>query len=317
MIFTQKKWFKSAFSEESLATTYDPSPPKRRKRNSNISLESSFTSASDDTIKQNEIVAEVKIECPDFGSSNWIENFAPQDRSELAVHNKKIKELEEWFNSIKSNGKKCSSPMLLITGPSGSGKTSALKVLAKEFQYAISEWITPIDMDNGKENENGKIVYNETQTEKFMEFLMHSSRYRSLFEVNRQRLVLVEDFPNVFLKDPESFTNILEHYKTYGKSPLVFIVTDTKSRTLNISHSIFTSELRQNFDITSISFNPVADTLVQKGLKRIGAIMKQSGFQKYYNQPSVDVVDSIVLSSQGDLRNAVINLHFASQKSKC
>lgn len=66
----------------------------------------------------------------------------------------------------------------------------------------------------------------------------------------------------------------------------------------------------------SISFNAVADTLLKKGLKRICNIMAQPGFKIYYTEPSNETVDNIVLSSQGDIRSAVINLHFASQKSK-
>lgn len=105
-------------------------------------------------------------------------------------------------------------------------------------------------------------------------------------------------------------------YTNYGKSPLIFIVTDTKSRTLNISYSLFTDEFRCRFNIMSISFNAVADTMVKKGLKRICEIMKQPGFKPYYTEPNKDSIDNIVLSSQGDIRSAVINLHFASQKSE-
>lgn len=104
-------------------------------------------------------------------------------------------------------------------------------------------------------------------------------------------------------------------YTNYGKSPLIFIVTDTKSRTLNISFNLFTDEIRTRFNIMSIGFNPVADTMLKKGLKRICDIMGQPGFKPYYIEPSKDTIDSIVLSSQGDIRSAVINLHFASQKS--
>lgn len=93
-------------------------------------------------------------------------------------------------------------------------------------------------------------------------------------------------------------------------------MTDTKSRTLNIGYSVFTDALREKFNIMAISFNPVAETLLKKGLKRICNIMNQPGFQAYYTEPNKDTVDSIVLSSQGDIRSAVINLHFASQKSK-
>lgn len=34
-----------------------------------------------------------------------------------------------------------------------------------------------------------------------------------------------------------------------------------------------------------------------------------------YKQITSDQIDSIILTSQGDIRNAMINLHFASQKS--
>lgn len=93
-------------------------------------------------------------------------------------------------------------------------------------------------------------------------------------------------------------------------------MTDTKSRSLNISYNLFTDEIRNRFNITSIAFNPVADTMLKKGLKRICDIMTQPGFKVYYTDPGKDTIDTIVISSQGDIRSAVINLHFASQISK-
>lgn len=79
---------------------------------------------------------------------------------------------------------------------------------------------------------------------------------------------------------------------------------------------MFTDEFRERFKITTIAFNPIADTMLKNGLKRIQGIMTQPGFQKYYTEPNKEIIDSIVLTSQGDIRSAVINLHFASQKSK-
>lgn len=318
----QKTWFKSAFSTE-------PKRPKVVNVLRSLSDEDSidFTGLSDDLDVDNlngsansSFVApgQVKIIHTDFKSSNWIENFAPQTKEDLAIHAKKIAELEEWFRIIKSSKVKRSAPILLISGPSGAGKTAALKVLAKEFDYAISEWITPTDMEytrRGNNDENDNVTFSENQGDKFSQFLFQSSRYRSVFDTSVKRLVLVEDFPNVYIKDPPSFEEVLERYSVYGKSPLIFIITDTKSRTLNIGHNVFTDHVRQRFQIDTIAFNAVADTMVKKGLKRVCAIMSQPGFQQYYTEPSQETIDSIVLSSQGDLRSAVINLHFASQKS--
>lgn len=148
----------------------------------------------------------------DFKSSNWIENFAPRTKIDLAIHAKKLTEVEDWFRAIKERRLKAAAPILLVTGPSGSGKSATIKIIAEEFSYIISEWITPVDIEHIRydRNDNDKITYTESQTDKFSQFLFQSSRYRSVFDTSSKRLVLVEDFPNVFIKDPSSFEDVLE-----------------------------------------------------------------------------------------------------------
>lgn len=146
-----------------------------------------------------------------FKSSNWIENFAPKQKADLAIHTKKIAELEDWFRSISML--RGLGPILLLNGPSGCGKTATLKVLANEFGFSISEWITPVDVEYTRDienNYNNNIAY-EKQSDKFSQFLFQSSRYASVFDAgNTKRLVLVEDFPNTFIRDPTLFSEILE-----------------------------------------------------------------------------------------------------------
>lgn len=149
-----------------------------------------------------------------FKSSNWIENFAPNTKTDLAIHPKKIAELEDWFRLIEAQKKQSHAPpqILLITGPSGSGKTASLKVVAKELNYNINEWITPTDLVEYNDNDISNNNYNsEKQNEKFAQFLLQSSRYGSVFDsCAGKRLVLVEDFPNIFIRDPSLFEDILE-----------------------------------------------------------------------------------------------------------
>lgn len=63
------------------------------------------------------------------------------------------------------------------------------------------------------------------------------------------------------------------------------------------------------------SFNAASTNLLKKCLKRIMSIMSTTGFSNFYKPPSTELVESIIFTSNGDIRNAVINLHFASQKS--
>lgn len=102
--------------------------------------------------------------------------------------------------------------MLLLTGPSGSGKTAAIRLVAKELDFDISEWIVPVDIDltvNNRQDDDRFNTYTENQFDKFSDFLFRSSRYVSVFATQRKRLLLVEDFPNAFIKDSEKFNEIL------------------------------------------------------------------------------------------------------------
>lgn len=146
----------------------------------------------------------------DFSSSNWIEKFAPQTIDDLAVHTKKIDEVRDWTKKWESN--KTNGCVLLLTGPAGSGKTATVRLIAKELDFDISEWIIPLDIDlnvNTKQEDDKVNTYTENQFNKFTDFLYRSSRYVSLFATQRKRLLLVEDFPNVFIKDAEKFNELL------------------------------------------------------------------------------------------------------------
>lgn len=94
--------------------------------------------------------------------------------------------------------------ILLLSGPTGSGKTATLNVLCKNMGISICEWINPLDQDF-------ELVRGPNQSNKFLEFLTTDSNYSSLFEIpSSKKIILVEDFPNIFMKRHEEFANILE-----------------------------------------------------------------------------------------------------------
>ncbi|KAH8308196.1 hypothetical protein KR059_007992, partial [Drosophila kikkawai] len=335
----QKTWARSAFSEMSLsvssATT--EATPVKRSRSSSYTTTTTRVSRSQSgksTPTTKPLVEEDSVDLtalsdkeeetadsqgpPPEVKENWMESFAPTTSEELAVHPKKIQELRDWLRHCVAVRKKFPAQMCLLTGPTGAGKTATLRVLAKEFGYQVQEWINPVDCEvvNALGDQVSGNAYVGSHLEAFKSFLLRASRYKSLLESQNKRLLLVEDFPNVLLDEKQdvNFEELLDEYSSYGKSPLVFIVADSKSRGLNISYRLFPDQLKAKHRIEHISFNAIASTIMQKSMKAFCSVMQQPQNKALYKLPSSTIVDSIVVGAQGDVRNALINLHLSSLK---
>ncbi|KAH8330220.1 hypothetical protein KR067_000192, partial [Drosophila pandora] len=314
------KWVKCAFSEMNLTSSPASSgatPAKRTRRTGSLS-ELSRTKTENTSISQNVVdltSSENDEEPPPAISENWIEGFAPGSSEELAVHPKKVGEVRSWLLHCEAVRTKFPAQICLLTGPTGAGKTATLRVLAKEMGYQVQEWINPVDCEvvtvlGDQPSGSG---YVGSHLEAFKSFLLRASRYKSLLVSQEKRLLLVEDFPNIFLGEGEaSFEELLDDYSSYGKSPLIFIVADSKSRGLNISFRLFPEQLKAKHRIEHITFNPIATTIMQKSMKSFCSVMQKPHNKTIYKVPAQTVLESIVVGAQGDIRNALINLHLSS-----
>ncbi|KAH8351170.1 hypothetical protein KR084_008970, partial [Drosophila pseudotakahashii] len=330
-----KTWVRCAFSEMNLTASPVPSdatPAKRTRSASNVTTRVSRSQSGkcanltptkipevesvDLTAIDDDQDADITGPPPQV-KENWMDSFAPATSEDLAVHPKKVGELRDWLRHCEAVRKKFPAQICLLTGPTGAGKTATLRCLAQEFGFQLQEWINPIDCEvvNTLGDQPSGAAYVGSHLEAFKSFLLRASRYKSLLDSHNKRLLLVEDFPNVLLSDKEAnFEELLGEYSTYGKAPLVFIVADAKSRGLNISYRLFPDQLKAKYRIEHISFNAIASTIMQKSMKAFCSVMQQPQNKATYKLPSSTVVDSIVVGAQGDIRNALINLHLSSLK---
>ncbi|CAL8253122.1 unnamed protein product [Boreogadus saida] len=256
----------------------------------------------------------------------WVDAHAPHSQAELAVHKKKIEEVENWIRTHTDPTTSKGGIIALLTGPSGCGKSATVQVLAEELGFRLQEWTNP---SNVSEYRADPEAYRQTfepasrfngflstsQTGLFQEFLLRANKYNCLQMVGEQgpkdrKLILVEDFPNNFFRQPGSLHDILRRFVKTRRCPLVFIVSENLS---GDSHSrlLFPKEIQEELSICNISFNPVAPTTMSKILLRI-ATLEAAKTGGRLRVPDKDTLDILCSGSSGDVRSAINSLQFSS-----
>uniref|UniRef100_H2RXS7 RAD17 checkpoint clamp loader component n=1 Tax=Takifugu rubripes TaxID=31033 RepID=H2RXS7_TAKRU len=240
----------------------------------------------------------------------WVDRYSPSCQAELAVHKKKIEEVENWLRIHTTTSK---GGILLLTGPSGCGKTTTVRVLAQELSIRIHEWTNSSNMESYKFRMNG-LSYS-SQSAQFREFLLRANKYNWLKIVGDdgttdKKLILVEDFPNQFLRQHGSLHDILRQFVRSSRCPLVFIMSDSVNRDSS-SRSLFPKDLQEELNITNISFNPVAPTAMMKVLTRISTVEAGKSCGKMCVLDAA-ALESLCSGSSGDIRSALNSLQFIS-----
>ncbi|CAH0715609.1 unnamed protein product, partial [Brenthis ino] len=290
----EKKWFKSMFN-------FDDCPPEKKSKTDILDISTTKVEQSAKNVPSGNFISNIN-------DKNWMKNFDPLHVEDLAVHVKKVQEVEEWLKMACFNSH---NNMLLLSGPVGCGKTATVHTLVNKYNIKVTEWITPLDIEYP--SEFGEYEFKESQSKKFLEFIINSANFTSLLDNNNCKLVLVEDFPNTFLRSPPEFIEVLEKYKLKAKSPIIFICSESYTESKNTAFHLFTPSVKEQFKIHHISFNSVSATGLKTALKRATDIISKK-YTSTYNIPSTDLIDSVVNSSGGDVRSAILNLHFASLK---
>ncbi|XP_005733693.1 cell cycle checkpoint protein RAD17 isoform X3 [Pundamilia nyererei] len=242
----------------------------------------------------------------------WVDKYSPRSQAELAVHKKKMEEVEKWIR-VHTNTK---SGILLLTGPSGCGKTATVRVLSLEMGLRVQEWSSPTNLEAYSSSHEWRTngFSSSSQSSQFQDFLLRANKYNCLKMagdggVAHNKLILVEDLPNQFYRQPGALHEILRRFVRTSQCPLVFIVSDSLSGD-GSSRFLFPKDIQEELGISSISFNPVAPTAMMKVLTCI-ATQEAAKSCRSMCVPDQTLLETLCSGSSGDIRSAINSLQFS------
>uniref|UniRef100_A0A8C5ELQ0 RAD17 checkpoint clamp loader component n=1 Tax=Gouania willdenowi TaxID=441366 RepID=A0A8C5ELQ0_GOUWI len=231
----------------------------------------------------------------------WVDRYSPRSQGDLAVHKKKIEEVENWLQAHSNSAK---GRILLLTGPSGCGKTATVRVLSLELKLRIQEWTNPSNLEpfSSQMDQWTHGFSSISQLTQFQEFLLRANKYNCLRMTcdegggaTDRKLILVEVCVQPFF----IHHNVSSQFILSGSKETSLIFFNYNS-VFNYSCSI----------TTSLRFNPVAPTTMKKVLTCISTqeAAKSCGKLSALDQAALEMLCS---GSSGDIRSAINSLQFS------
>ena len=257
----------------------------------------------------------------------WSDRYGPLNLDELAVHKKKVTDVQKWLQDVLSGLD--DRRLLVLKGPAGSGKSTTVSLLSNALNVPSISWNNPTAAEAGS---------TATVAAQFNEFLNRSGQYGSLdFDgpvkieaSSSKRILVVEEFPTNMTRSSaaiDSFRSVLLQYVARSAStlpgvfkqstldinpPVITIVTESLLTSTTAATDSFTAhrllgpEISNHPLVTIIEFNPVAPTFVTKALDLV--IKKEARDSKRRRAPGPSVIQR--LADMGDIRSAVNSLEF-------
>ncbi|KAK2735753.1 Cell cycle checkpoint protein rad17 [Myotisia sp. PD_48] len=265
----------------------------------------------------------------------WADQFSPSNLSELAVHKKKVSDVQQWLVEVFTG--RSNRRVLVLKGPAGSGKTTVVSLLSKVLGYDIIEW-----------KHSGGSEYTsrgEGPTDSsFDEFLGRSDKFGSLeldgqankdqstSTISKPRIILVEEFPTSLSPGSPgliAFRSAIQRYiasttQTHQmgrlrvrpvaeRSPPIVIIVSEALLGASISvadnftvHRLLGPELSNHPAVNIIEFNPIAPTYIMKALDLV--LKKEAAISRRKRIPGPAVLKSF--TEMGDIRSAITSLEF-------
>lgn len=243
-----------------------------------------------------------------------------------------MKELKSWFaarfSDVSTSPQQApKSPFLLLNGPAGSGKTTAIKVLCTEFNVKLielpaiskfkdddlfAEYKEDSSIQGRSANRNNfddefdpiRPIYDESQQNCFDRFIYDLNRCpHSIFDNERtQKLLLIEDIPQIFHMKPELLSDVLADVCRHFKNrtvPIVFIISDIVNGP-SVENKVLPRATQVKLGFEVITVKPVTDASLAKVLNKVPLRKKLSDSE----------LQEVIQASSNDIRNAFNYLSF-------
>ncbi|KAL4983618.1 Rad17 cell cycle checkpoint protein-domain-containing protein [Aspergillus falconensis] len=262
----------------------------------------------------------------------WAQRYAPLNLDELAVHRKKVGDVEQWLRDALAE--KARRNLLVLKGPAGSGKTTTISLLSKKLNFNILEWKTPsISAYASKDYVSLGVQFDGFLSRGHIFGSLdldghHSSQVPTRNNhAAQRRVILIEEFPTMGGRNVTVLAafrlSILRYLsmnaphsrnadgREVGIPPIIMIVSETflssESSFNNLTaHRLLGRELYNHPSTTIIEFNSIAPTFMHKALN---LVLKKSSRQPCGNQAQIQSMIKNI-SKLGDIRNAIASLEF-------
>ncbi|VDP11541.1 unnamed protein product [Onchocerca flexuosa] len=280
---------------------------------------------TDNTVIDHEVIETPPEEafCNSLGKESTcslIDRFPLQNIEQLAVNPKKVDEIRQWMRKKKGRYRGCK--LLLLTGPTGCGKTTTVKMLCHELKFELIEWNCSESYDIFYNPEGEEVIYEESQASyisifhliiiifqirEFAEFLKSSDR-GSIEKPVLQKVILIEQLPNVFYQDPTMLHATLKNTIKNTVCMYIFIMSDVASCWYLNPKRVLPANIRYQLGFEELAFNASATIFLSKALRRIASLLKIN--------VSPLQIKRIANNSNGDIRTAIHNLQLCFDGSR-
>ncbi|KAL2819886.1 Rad17 cell cycle checkpoint protein-domain-containing protein [Aspergillus cavernicola] len=259
----------------------------------------------------------------------WAQRYAPINLEELAVHKRKVRDVEQWLSDALAGRARMN--LLVLKGPAGSGKTTTVSLLSDKLNFDILEWKTPSTSEYATKD------YVSLGAQ-FDDFLSRGHNFGSLdlessdshmegkTHTSQRRIILIEEFPALSGRNFSTLAAFRLSLLRYismnaslaqqesdrepGVPPIVLIVSETfpnsESSFDNLTvHRLLGRNMYNHPSTAIIEFNSIAPTFMSKALN---LVLKKRARHSSNEAPGPSIIESI--SKIGDIRNAIASLEF-------